>query len=304
MRGPIGSNEIQVSIQPIGSFDPESGLIPAHLFKKTLDAFLAALLAADREVHGRSRASEFFISHLSVEGREFGIMEKERAPASARGSAVDLFKLFAGRIYRSDYQVLQRYPRLTRAFRQIIRALGATAVALVRHSEGELPMDSFFRRQVERVPEPGAASQDDMWFAGAAIAAFEGRLEAIDYRGPLWKGFLALEGDGQLECVFDKSKGADAFNRFGNKSVSVSGRAIYTGDSPLPERVEVLSIEEFHPAGTALEVRGASPPMSSDRSESGFAGAADALQAGAPMAETISADISPARPRSRERGSS
>jgi hypothetical protein len=304
MGGPIGSSEIRVAIQRIGSYDPTSELIPARLFKKTFDAFLAALLAADREVHGRARASEFFVSHLSVEGREFGIVEQERAPVSARPSAVELFKLFAGRVYRSDYQVLQRYPRLTRTFRQIIRALGPSAVALVRHSEGELPVDSFFRRQLERVREPGAASRDDMWFAGAAIATFVGRLEAIDYRGPLWKGALALEGDGQLECVFDKSKGADAFNRFGNKSVSVSGRAIYTGDSPAPERIEVLNIEESPPAGAALEVRSALPPVPGDRAQDRLDGPAGVPRDGAPAAETISAGPSPVRPRSREQGSS
>jgi len=301
MPGPIGAKEVRVTIQQIGSFEPELELVPAQLFKRSFDAFLAALLAADRQAHGRSQASEFFVSHLSEDGREFGFVERERSPVPGRSSAVELLMRCAGRVYRSDYQVLQRYPRLTRAFRQIIRALGTTAIALVRSKEGELPMDGFFRRQVERVREPEAASRDDMWFAGAAIASFKGRLETIDYRGPLWKGLLALEGDVQLECVFDKSKGADAFNSFGNKSVFVTGRAFYTGDSPLPERVEVVTIEE---SGTAsLEAHSSLRPLPGGRSDHQPDHSGDSRLSGPAATAEISAQTSPAPPRSPERGS-
>ena len=56
--------------------------------------------------------------------------------------------------------------------------------------------------------------------------------------------------------MFDKSKGEDAVNPFGNKNVCVTGRAIYTGDSELPERVEVLTIEELRPAAKPMDIQG------------------------------------------------
>ncbi len=75
---------------------------------------------------------------------------------------------------------------------------------------------------------------------------------------------MALSGGtAEIDCVFDKSKGEDALNPLGNKSVSVMGRAIYTGDSQLPERIEVLKIEEQPRPAAAIGVRGSLAPASS-----------------------------------------
>src|SRR5271165_1044577 len=258
MSGPVGSSEIRVVIRPIETpgFEPER--IPAQAFKKVFDAFLAALVAADRELHPKSGSSEFFLSHLAMDPCEFGIMEKQRSRGLAGASAMELFRRCSGRVYRSDYQILLSYPRLMRAFHRIVKALDPAFVVLLRHADAELPMDGFFCRQVDRVGHwSNAPSRSEGWFAGTAITAFEGRLESIDYRGLTWTGRLGLAGaDVQLECVFDKSKGEDALNPFGNKNVCVTGRAIYTGDSELPERVEVLTIEELRRAAKPMDIQG------------------------------------------------
>ena len=99
--------------------------------------------------------------------------------------------------------------------------------------------------------------KNDNWFLGSAIMSFEGRLDEIDYRGAVWTGDLMLPaGTTHVECVFDKSQGEDALNPFGNKNVCVTGRAIYTGDSQLPERIEVLAIEERAHVNAAIDIRG------------------------------------------------
>src|SRR5271157_5963689 len=262
MNSPVGSSEIRVVVRPVETPGFEPQLIPAQLFKKIFDAILAALSAADRELHAKAVSSQFFISHLAKGSCEFGIIEKQRSLAAGGGSAIELFRRCAGRVYRSDYQILLRYQRLMRAFHRIVKALDPAYVVLVRHEDTELPMDGFFCRQVDRVGHASdARSRDDAWFAGTAITSFEGRLESIDYRGLLWTGQLTPAGsDAQLVCVFDKSKGEDALNPFGNKPVSVNGRAIYTGDSQLPERVEVLTIEELHRAAKPVELMGSLAP--------------------------------------------
>ncbi len=266
MSKPVGSSEIRVVIRPIVAPGFEAGPIPAQTFKKIFDAFLAALIAADREIHPKQASSEFFLSHLAIGSYEFGFMEKQRAFRPGRLSAIELFKRCSVRVYRSDYQILLRYQRLMRAFHRIVKALDRSHVVLVQYHDAELPMDGFFCSQVDRVGEEAAPPRRaDTWFAGAAITSFEGRLETIDYRGPVWRGRLALLGvNAQIECVFDKSQGEDAFNLFGNKTVCISGRAIYTGDSQLPERVEVLRIEESPRATDAADLRGSLAP-SSDR---------------------------------------
>ncbi len=260
---PIGPNEIRVVVQTTQAPGSPAGLVRAAVFKKLFDAVLAALLAADREIHPKTASSAFLISHLSFAPCEFGLSEIVMASGSGAGSSIGLFRRCAGRVYRSDYQSLLQYPRLTRAFHRLVVALDPAHVAVARFQDTELPLDAFFRRQVDRVGLANEARPlTDMWFAGATINSFDGRLEAIDYRGAAWRGRLTLAGgEAAIECVFDKTMGEDALNPFGNKNVSVTGRAIHTGDSPLPERVEVISIEELPRVCAAIDIRGALAPV-------------------------------------------
>ena len=224
MNSPVGSSEIRVVIRAVEApgFWPE--LIPAQLFKKIFDAFLAALVAADQELHTKPVSSQFFISHLAERSCEFGIIEKQRSLAAGGGSAIEFFRRCAGRVYRSDYQILLRYQRLMLALHRIVKALDPAYVVLVQYHDMELPLDGFFCRQVDRAGSRNEEqSRSGVWFAGTAITSFEGRLESIDYRGPVWRGHLTLPGGTtQIDCVFDKSTGEDALNPFGNKSVSPS----------------------------------------------------------------------------------
>jgi hypothetical protein len=258
MGSPIGPNEIRVVIRPVEARDYDLGPIPAELFKRTFDAFLTALQVTDRELQPKARASEFLISQLALNPYEFGILEKRRSFAQASPSAMEFFRRCAEGVYRSDYQTVVRHPRLTRAFIRIVKALNPSFHVLAQFNDTELPVDDFFGRQVDRVggkDDPGA--QADNWFLGSAMMSFEGRLDEIDYRGAVWTGDLMLPaGTTHIECVFDKSQGEDALNPFGNKNVCITGRAIYTGDSQLPERIEVISIEERAHVNAAIDIRG------------------------------------------------
>ena len=258
MVGPIRPNEIQVVIRPVEARDYDLGPIPAELFKKTFDAFLTALQVTDRELQPKARSSEFLISQLALNPYEFGILEKRRSFGQNSPTAIEYFRRCAEGIYRSDYQTVVRHPRLTRAFIRIAKALDPSFHVLAQFSDTELPVDDFFARQVDRVGvKDDPRAQADNWFLGSAMMSFEGRLDEIDYRGAVWTGDLMLPaGTTHVECVFDKSQGEDALNPFGNKSVCITGRAIYTGDSQLPERIEVINIEERAHVNAAIDIRG------------------------------------------------
>ena len=257
MNSPIGPNEIRVVIRPVEARDYDLGPIPAELFKKTFDAFLTALQVTDRELQPKARSSEFLVSQLALNPYEFGILEKRKALSQTGPSAIEFFRRCAEGIYRSDYQAVVRHPRVTRAFIRIVKAVNPSFHVLAQFKDTELPIDEFFRRQVDRVGAKDDAVRTDNWFLGSAIMSFEGRLDEIDYRGPVWTGDLMLPaGTTHVECVFDKSQGEDWLNPFGNKNVCVTGRAIYTGDSQLPERIEVLAIEERAHVNAAIDIRG------------------------------------------------
>jgi len=257
MSSLIGPNEIRVVIRPVEDRGDDFGPIPAELYKRTFDAFLTALLVTDRELQPKARSSEFLISQLGIDPYEFGILEKRKALGQTTPSAIEFFRRCAEGVYRSDYQTVVRHPRLTRAFIRIVKALDPDFHVLAQFNDTELPIDDFFRRQVDRVGAKDDAAPADNWFLGSAIMSFEGRLDEIDYRGAVWTGELMLPGGTtHIECVLDKSQGEDALNPFGNKNVCVTGRAIYTGDSQLPERIEVLAIEERSHVSAAIDIRG------------------------------------------------
>lgn len=261
---PVGENEIRVVIEPSPSRGAPAESVSAIAFKKLFDAVLAALTAADREMRAKAAASEFAIVHLAANPCEFGVRETIRTNQPGALMAIDLFRRCAARVYLSDYQTLLRYRRLLRAFHRIALALDPAYAVVVRYVDAELPLDAFFHRQVDRVGLPnGERTTADIWFAGVVVGSFDGRLESIDYRGATWRGRLTLAGSEiQIDCVFDRRAGEDALNPFGNKDVSVTGRAIFTGDSRLPERVEVIRIEERPRAIAAIDIRGALAPDS------------------------------------------
>src|SRR5208282_2156668 len=175
MSSPIRSNEIRVVIRPVEARDYDLGPIPAELFKKTFDAFLTALQVTDRELQAKTRSSEFLISKLALNPYEFGILEKRRSHGQSP-SAIEYFRRCAEGIYRSDYQTVVRHPRLTRAFIRIVKALDPSFHVLAQFNDTELPIDDFFRRQVDRVgAKDDPASQSDNWFLGSAMMSFEGR---------------------------------------------------------------------------------------------------------------------------------
>ena len=259
MNASVRENEIRIVIQPLSAPGFPPGELSAPVFKKIFDSFLAALVAADHEIHPRQTSSEFFLSHLSMAPSEFGFLEKQRGYRPGRISAIEFMKRCSIRVNRSDYKLLLRYQRLLRAFHRVVKALDPAYLVVVHYHDTELPMDDFFCSQLGRVGEPGStAAPVGAWFAGVVLTSLQGRLEAIDYGGPVWRGRLALSGSNvQVECVFEKASGEDAFNQFGNKSVCISGRAIFTGDSQLPERVEVLKIEQTPQEGDVIDVNSA-----------------------------------------------
>lgn len=251
-------DEMRVVIRPYDALAGDTRPIPAAVFKRTFTSILDALKAADAEIHSRKRRSEFFISHLAMGSNEFGVFEQKRAADASPSPSIDLLKSGLSAVYHSDYSKISGMNRLIKSIIKVGDAINPKYPSSTFFQQEAIPLDSFFSRQTARLKfegrSAGVACQN---FVGNAIVSFDGRLGSIDYRGATWTGHLMLPGSGaQVECVFDRRRGEDAYNPFGNKRVSVTGRAIYTGDSALPERIEVRSIEEIPVAQHAIDIKG------------------------------------------------
>jgi hypothetical protein len=254
MEKPLRDGEIRIIIKPADAPADSARLIPARVFQKTFNTVLHALKTADTELHDKAHRSEFLISDLRMGSNVVAFYEQPRSTEMA----IDALRHVAGAVYRSEFERLAENSKLAKSVVAIGSAIDVNYPALAMFQADTIPLDGFFAKQAERLHKAmGASGAKSRFFAGTAIGAFDGTLGDIDYRGATWTGHLVLPGTGaQIECVFDRSKGEDAFNPFGNKRVSITGRAIYTGDRQLPERIEVVGIEEIPLAQEAIDIRG------------------------------------------------
>lgn len=255
MDKPIRRSEVRLIVKPADASAGSEKLIPATVLERMFSTFLKALKAADAELHGRKHRSEFFISNLAMGSNVIDIEEKVKSQA---GHAVDLFKSVTQYVYRSEFNRVVDHQSLANSIIAIGNSINEDYPAIAAFADVDVPMDAFFARQTERLHKAMSASQaQSRYFVGSAVGSFDGTLGNIDYRGSIWRGHLVLSGGAsQIECVFDKSKGEDAYNPYGNKRVSVTGRGIYTGDSQLPERIEVFEVIEIPRATEAVDIRG------------------------------------------------
>lgn len=257
MDAPMRPDEMRIVIRPADAPADDARPIPASVFKKAFTTILAALKAADAELHPKRYRSEFFVSHLAMGSNVFGVFEQRRSAEPSLSPSIDLFKKSARAVYRSEYEKVRDITRVANSLIKVGSAISEKYPCEAQFNGESIPLDGFFSRQAERLKQRVFSANHPSFFSGNAVGSFDGRLGNIDYRGATWAGHLMLPGSGvQIECVFDKSQGEDAFNPFGNKRVSITGRAIYTGDSQLPERIEVLTIEEFPLATEAIDIRG------------------------------------------------
>jgi hypothetical protein len=232
-------------------------LIPAETFKNVFDAVFKALKAASKDVHGRASDNNFLVSHLKIGSSEFGFSESHNV-GDTLSSSIALFKQAAQAVAHSEFSFASEHQSLAKSLGNLGAKIDTRYSVIAVFGNGEeIPFDDFFCSQARRLVTLERDKKTSTLFAGSAIGTFDGRLGDIDYRGSTWKGHLLLHGSSvEIECTFDKSKGEDVYNQFGNKRVSITGRAIYTGDSHLPERIEVIQIREIPLAAEYRDLRG------------------------------------------------
>lgn len=254
MDRPLREGEIRLIIKPADAPADSARLIPANVLHRTFSTVLRALKTADAALHGKKHRSEFYISDLRMSSN---VLEMREQSLSTK-SSVDLLRQVAGAVYRSEFERVTENRRLASAVVAIGKAVDPSFPAVAMFEADSIPLDMFFARQTDRLAKAmSPTTLKSRYHVGSALGSFDGTLGSIDYRGTTWIGHLVLPGGGaQIECVFDRAKGEDAFNPFGNKRVTVRGRAIYTGDSQLPERIEVFDVEEIPGALEAIDIRG------------------------------------------------
>lgn len=254
----VRRDEMRVVIRAADAADFDARLVHASVFSKVFTSLFNALKAANKSANSKTAQSEFFISHLRMGSNEVGILEQPRSAHGSEPPSIEIFHRCAVGIVRNEFDVVDQFPKVADHLIKLGEHYDPRYAVITQFARGEFPIDSFFAKQAQRYKDRRERRSAAPYFAGSAIGSFDGTLGQIDYRGASWTGSLVLAGGhAQIECVFDKSKGEDSFNPFGNKRVSITGRAIYTGESQLPERIEVITIQDVSMPAAHRSIQGA-----------------------------------------------
>jgi hypothetical protein len=244
------AKQVRVVIRHINSRIDDTRFIPAVVFKKTFNAFYAALAESSKAI-GQKLDNSIVIADLKIGSNEFALAH------NSDSEAFSLFETCTTTVYRNDFRVALEQPLLAKR----IVAMGRTynrafSITAIFRDGASIPIDHFFATQAANLNRALKGVMPTRYFAGSAIDTFVGILGEIDYTQTTWTGRLVISESRELECVFDKSKGEDRYNMFGNKRVSITGRSIYRGDSLLPSRLEVVEIHEIGFVERPIDIRG------------------------------------------------
>ena len=249
--------ELRIVIRYANARKDDARLIPASVFKRTFDAMFEALNAANKEL---GAPCEIVIKDLKIGSNEaaFAEIPKRNAPPQARGQATAMVEKFAKAVVHGDFMVAQDHPKLARCLVKLGKAYDkGFSTEILFGPRTPLTVDSLFQTQTKGLARAvKLVTPNTRYFAGTSYDSYQGVLGEIDYTGSVWKGQLILSPSKIIECQFDRSKGEDAYNKFGNKRVEIMGLAIYTGESLLPARIEALKIKEIPAVTEPLSIKG------------------------------------------------
>jgi hypothetical protein len=97
----------------------------------------------------------------------------------------------------------------------------------------------------------------DIPFKGVSLSSFDGILKEISHLGRLVRGMLILTAGGKrIDCIFDSSDFPNLRESW-DKRARVEGLAYYTGETDIPERLEVKRITLMKEKPDLLRWKGA-----------------------------------------------
>lgn len=252
--------QILITIHGNGPNLDHGAFIPAKLFKAKFSAFLAALIEADKSVNHKN-VHDFFVSHLQIGSAEAGIMEVALPNKEVLQSSFRAFYECSSAISESNHNVAARYNGLAEKIHSIAKGADEKFSHIEIAYEGMEPIlvDHVFEKQAENfLGIKEALEHAPKYFRGKSHDSFDCELKEIDYRGKIRRGILVVSGTGkQIPCAFKRRVEDSEIRKFVNTRIWASGDAIYNGESQLPVRVEIETMQKIKGDGSPSNWRGA-----------------------------------------------
>ena len=240
----IGPDQIELKVHGLTSED--HGRVPARVFANKLKQLVSALEAADRIANGIPvHAYVLAGMHMSEPTALLKEVPIERITGDL-GSAIPIFNEAVEGIKTHDSRV-QRFEPVVRKVQLLSSGASSNfGFAEIRSSHSAIVrIDDFLAKRTAAIRKSAA----NQWFNGAVHATFDGVLDYVDVRGQLPQIKLTLSAGGkEIDCICRRDD-IEFLGESLHQRVRVTGRAIYSGTTPLPIRVEVSSVEIIAKAG-------------------------------------------------------
>lgn len=255
-----GMQEIELRVH--GLTVEDHGSVPARLFANKMKQLVSALEAADILANGKL-AHSYVLAQMHM-SQPTAVLSEVLLPEIKQRtlSAVPIFNDAVESIKTHDTGV-DRFSSVVRKISLLTSGAGASfSYAEVRTVGGNIVrIDKFLRERAAEAKRVVAHK----WFDGAVMGSFDGTLQYVDIRGgslPEIKLTLTAGGK-EIDCIC-RREDIEALGEALDRRVRVFGRAIYSGASPLPVRVEVASIEPVKPGGDFAKWRGSFHPFAAE----------------------------------------
>jgi hypothetical protein len=235
----------------------------AAVFAQKLAALIRGLRSADALANG-AQLHEYVIADLGVGSARAALDEVIARHGNVMHSAVAFYGDCVDALSHSDFRKALDFGETVNKVASLTNGVGKK----FSHAEIEIDdgrafrVDGFLAQQAARAirvrkEELGALR----YFSGTSEGTFDGEIQEVDLRGAIPQVKLILTaGSKEIDCTL-RGFSVEAIRAALKRRSRFEGRAVYSGESALPVRIEIRRIAPIEPASDFRRWKGSFAPF-------------------------------------------
>lgn len=235
----------------------------ASIFAQKLASVIRGLRSADTLANG-SQIHDYVITELSGGSARVALDEVVSRHGLAMQSPVATYANCVDALSHSDFNKASTFGETVEKIASLTKGVGKN----FSHAEIEIDdgrafrVDNFLQQQASRATRlHKEAKRATRFFVGTTDATFDGEIQEVDLRGAIPQVKLIMSaGAREIDCILHGFT-LDAIRAALKVRARFEGRAVYSGDSALPARLEIRKIVPLHGSNDFRRWRGSFSPF-------------------------------------------
>lgn len=221
--------------------------VKGRVFANKLLALISAVEAADRAANGGKRF-EFVIVDLKASSASATISEQRINKLPVIDSSVEVFGRCVQSIDSGNYAFARDHVEVAACIRSLAKDVenAFDRAELTVNGYEPILIDRFFlARAEEAINIPDTAEAKESWFQGSVIGTFDGKILESDFRGTIPQVMLRLTAGGKDILCTCPTLSFEDIKAILKQRVRVTGKAYYSGESGIPQKIEVIALPQL-----------------------------------------------------------